>query len=237
MELTPLTVKVREAIGKSEARKIRREKKIPAILYGNAFSTTPLVVELEDFKQAIHTDAGLNVILDLKIEGQKKEHTAIIKEVQRDPIRDNFIHIDFMKISMDKEIDATVPIVLTGESQGVEEGGVLQHNLWEMDVYALPLNIPDHIEVDVSELVIGDSLKVEDLILPEELQIKNRMEEVVVSIVPPTELKEEELVVEEEELEPELVGEEAEGVEAEAEAAEEKPAEEAKPEEETPPKE
>ncbi len=227
LELTPLKVKKRELIGKSAARKIRREQQIPGILYGDGFDPTPLTVELDDFKSVIHTEAGLNVILNLKVEGEKKEQTAIIKELQKDPIKDNFLHVDFMKISMDKEIEATVPLVLSGESVGVNEGGVLQQILWEIEVIALPLNIPDHIEVDVSDLDIGDALRVEDLILPEELEIRSREDEIIVSIVPPTELKEEELVVEEEEeLEPELVGEEV----AEGEVAAEKPEEEVKEE-------
>ncbi len=119
---------------------------------------------------------------------------------------------------MDERIQSRVPVSVVGESIGVKEGGVLQHGLWEIEVEALPKDLPENIEVDVAELQIGDTIRVADLVVAEDIGVLTDPEETVVSIVPPTELKEEELVEEEEILEPEIVGAEEEGEEAEVEA-------------------
>lgn len=217
MELVDLKVKLREEKGKSVSRKLRATGQIPAIFYGEKIKTVPLVVETKDFTAVVHTEAGANVLLNLKIEGLGKNETAIIKDIQRDPLKDSFLHVDFMKIALDEKITTTVPVTVVGESPGVKEGGVLQHGLWEIEVEALPADLPEKFEVDVSGLDIGDSLRVSDLLQPKGVEILSGVEETVVSVVPPTVVKEEE-VVEEELVEPELVG--AEAAEEEKEVAE-----------------
>lgn len=222
MELADLKVKIREEKGKSAVKKLRTAGQIPAVLYGEKIETVPLTVEAKDFKAVIHTEAGSNVLLNLKIKDAGKNETAIIKEIQRDPLKDTFLHVDFMKIALDEKITTTVPVVVVGESPGVKEGGVLQHSLWEIEVEALPTDLPDNFEIDVSELSIGDSLRVADLPKPPGVEILSGEDEIVVSVVPPTVVKEEELV-EEEVAEPELVG--AEEEEEEKEVAEKEVAE------------
>lgn len=229
MKLTDLKARIREDKGKSAAKRLRAAGQIPAVLYGEKIKTVPLVVEAKDFTAVVRTEAGANVLLNLKIEGGKNE-TAIIKEMQRNPLKDSFLHVDFMKIALDEKITTTVPVTVVGESPGVKEGGVLQHGLWEIEVEALPTDLPENFEVDVSELGIGDSLRVSNLPRPKEVEVLSGAEETVVSVVPPTVVKEEE-VVEEEIAEPELVGAEAEEEEkkvAEKEEVEEKEKEEKK---------
>lgn len=217
MDLVEMKVEKRDT-GKSNIKKMRNDGKIPAIFYGHGIDPIALAVDAQTFGTVIRGEAGTNVILQLNIEGSKKGQTAIVKEIQKHPVKDYFFHIDFLKITMDEKIQARVPVNVVGESAGVKEGGVLQHGLWEVEVQALPKDLPENLELDVSELQIGDTIRVGDLTVPEEVEVLTDVEETVASVVPPTELKEEELVVEEEE--PELVGAE-EGEEAATEEGEE----------------
>ncbi len=208
MDLVDMKVAQRD-VGKSSTKKIRSDGKVPGIFYGRGIKPLPLSVDAKTLTTIIHGEAGTNVILKLDIEGKGEGETAIIKEIQKHPIKDFFFHIDFLKIAMDEKIQAKVPVNLVGESMGVKEGGVLQHGLWEIEVEAFPKDLPDSIEVDVSELEIGDSVRVTDLTVSADVAVLTEPEETVASVVPPTELKEEELV-EEEMLEPELIGAEGE---------------------------
>lgn len=230
MEITEFRVKPREERGTSAAKRLRANGKVPAVLYGEKIKTIPLMVDERKFAKLVSSEAGTNVVLQLKIEGESKSQTAIIKEIQRNPVKDTFLHIDFQKIAMHEAIEAQVPITVVGESPGVKEGGVLQHGLREIQIKALPKNLPDHFEVSVEGVSIGDSIKVADLPKMEGVEILSDEEETVLSVVPPTELKEEELIVEEEVAEPELVGEEEEAKLEEEEVAEEKEAKEEKKE-------
>lgn len=208
MEILDLKVKKRDKFGKKGARIVRTRGEIPAIFYGHGFNPQPLSASAKDFKGIISTPAGTNVIVNLGIEGEKPE-TAMIKEIQKDPTKDSYLHVDFLKIAMSEEIETSIPLVVGGDSPGVKEGGVLQHSLWEILVKALPKSLPDRIEVDIGSLGIGDALRVSDIPAPEDVTILTSGDEMVVSIVPPTELKEEELVPEEE-VEPEVIGEKEE---------------------------
>ena len=211
MDLVEMKAEQRE-VGKSSVKKTRAGGKIPAIFYGHGIEPVPLSIDAKTFRTIIHGEAGTNVILNLNIEGKKGSQTAIIKDIQRHPVRDYFFHIDFLKIAMDEKIQANIPVSVVGDSIGVKEGGVLQHGLWEIEVEALPKDLPENMEIDVSELQIGGAIRIVDLVVSEEVTVLTDSEETVVSVVPPTELKEEELV-EEEIAEPELVG--AEPVEKE----------------------
>ena len=218
MEIAELKVKSREEKGKSASRRLRAAGFVPAVLYGEKLETASLAISLKDFANLLKTEAGTNIIVKLEIEGQSKSQTAIIKEIQKHSTKDYYLHVDFLKIAMDEAIEAQVPVTVVGDSPGVKEGGVLQHGLWEIQVKALPKDLPDHFEVDISKLAIGEAVRVADLPLLEGVEVLTGDEETVVSVVPPTELKEEELVTEE--AEPELVGEKREEEEKEAEKEE-----------------
>lgn len=197
----------------------RRNGLIPATFYGKKMDPVSVFVDLPDFLSVVHGEAGTNVILDLEIKDApqvKGKQTAIIKDIQRDPIKGTVLHIDFMKISMAEEIQATIPIVVTGEAAGVKLGGVLQHSIREVNIKCLPKNMPDQFEVDVTELEIGDNINVSDLPATEGVEILDDPEEILVSVVPPTKVEvpvvaeEEEIEVEEEAAEPEVIGEKKE---------------------------
>lgn len=229
MDFAELNVKERARIGKNESRKLRAEGKVPAVIYGDSKGAIPLVIDGKAFKTILQKE-GYNVIFKLK--GLEKAKTAMIKDIQRNPIKDTLVHIDFKVIAMDEKIEATVPLELVGDADGVREGGVLQQQLREVSIKALPHEIPEKFELDVAALNIGDALKVSDISILNNVEILNNTEDQVVSVVPPTELTEEELAPpeEEEELEGEE-GEEEAGEEGAEEGAEEKPAEEKSAEE------
>lgn len=207
MAFTNLKAKYREKTGKNAARKLRAGGEVPAVLYGEGLDSIPLTIREREFKEATHTEAGMHTIVNLEIDGLEKarSETAIIKEVQRHPLRDFYLHVDFFKIALDKKIETAVPVLIVGESPGVKTGGVLQHGLWEVDVECLPGNIPEHFTVDVGKLEIGGTVKVADLAVPEGIELLTSLEEIVVHVVPPTVFKEEAVVAEVPE--PEVVGE------------------------------
>ncbi|HYU56801.1 MAG TPA: 50S ribosomal protein L25 [Actinomycetota bacterium] len=204
-----LETKPREGHGKGVARKIRARGAVPAVMYGR--DTTPVHIEVDarDLFHVLHTEAGMNVLIDLRVNGER--HLTLARDVQRDIVRGQFLHADFLKIAHDEKITVDVPIALTGESAGVKEGGVVEHHLWELRVECLPTDVPQSIEADISALAIGDALKVEDLKLPVSVTVLTPLEESVVAVVPPPILK-----LEEEEVAEAVEGEEAaEGAEGE----------------------
>jgi len=204
MEKIKLAAQVREKTGKGVARKLRQSGLVPAVLYGKDKDPQTLIVDPQEVRAYL---AG-NVIFDLEIEGLGKE-TAMIKEVQRDVISGDIKHIDFLHISMDEKVTVTVPIALVGDAAGVQEGGVIQQLLWELEVECLPLEIPETIEIDISNLGIGESLSVSEVSAPGGTDILTSGEEVIVTIVQPTATVEE-TDAEEEVTEPEVIGEETE---------------------------
>lgn len=207
MATVNLKAKQREKRGKSAVKKLRAQGEVPAIIYGEGLASTPLQVAEPDLKAALRTEAGVHALINLEIEGSggSRTETVIAKEIQRHPTRDNYLHADFYKVAMDKKIETAVPIVLTGESPGAKMGGVLQRGLWELKIECLPTDIPEHLEVDVSPLEIGDTIKVSDLAIPEGVELLISPDEIVVHILPPTIHKEE--VVAPEVVEPEVIGE------------------------------
>jgi large subunit ribosomal protein L25 len=212
MEILELNVEPREAIGSNRARQLRAAGKLPATLYGFETEPTSLAVDAKEFRGALRSAAGSHVLLRLLIDGKKKP-TVILKELQRNPLRDEFLHVDFQSVTLTEKITAAVSIRLVGDAAGVKEGGILQHGLWELQVEALPTELPDHIEVDVSGLGGGQSLHVKDISLPDNLKIVSQPDEMVATILAPAKV----------EVEPEEVP--VEGEEAEPAPAEEAPAE------------
>ncbi|MFO7814539.1 MAG: 50S ribosomal protein L25 [Halanaerobiales bacterium] len=201
-----IEVEKREKTGKGVARKLRRNNLIPGVVYGSNREPQALTVDPLDLKGKIHS----NAIIDLDIEGE--EETVMIKDFQKDVIKEEIIHVDFQQVSMDETIRITVPIKLVGEAPGVREGGVLQQLMREVDIEVLPTNIPDELKLNIDELTLSDSLEVGDLDVPEEVTIINSLEDVIVTVVAPSEEieEEEEEELEEEFIEPEVIGEEEE---------------------------
>ncbi len=211
MEIKELKVVKREEKGKKYARRIRSGGGVPAVLYGHDIEAMPLAVDAGEFHR-LTKGSGRHLLIKLKIAGVKQSPAAIIKAIQQDPIRDNILHIDFLKVKMDEKIQSNVAVSIVGQAVGMAEGGIVQHGLWELQIEALPGDIPKNIEVDISALQVGEHFKIKNLILPADVKILNPEDEVIVSIIPPPTFKEEEVAELEEEgltAEPEVVGEEA----------------------------
>jgi len=216
----------REGSGKGAARAGRRSGRVPGILYGHGEESVSVSVDALEFNRLIQSISVENTIVDLEVKGEKDPFKVLIREIQRHPYRDHVLHIDFFHIAMDEKIHVEVPVILVGVPTGVKDkGGVIDHQLREIEINCLPANIPEKIEIDVSELDIGNSIHVGDLELPD-LEILTDSDRSIVAVLAPTVIVEpEEEEVEEELLEPELVGREREA-EEEAAAADEAAGEE-----------
>jgi large subunit ribosomal protein L25 len=160
-----LTAETGRETGSPATRRLRKQGKVPGVVYGLGSDPVAVAVEWSSLRQALTTDAGLNALISLDIDGDVQ--LSIVKEMQRDPVRRDVTHVDFLRIDRDAEISVEVPIVLVGEAEKVErENGNVTHALFALHITAKPDSIPNEIEVDISELEIGDSIRVEDLQLP-----------------------------------------------------------------------
>ncbi len=225
-----LIVERRELKGKGPARRLRAAGYIPAVLYGHGIDTQAIKVKSDALKEVLRGTGGRNVLVDLTVEGdgKKENHLVMLREVQKHPFKEKILHVDFYKVAREEKIKVAVPVELVGESVGVKEGGILQQNLWEIEVECLPGDVPEKIEVNITELDVGDHLVVSDIGYIPNAEIQNDPVDVLLSIQAP---RVEEVVEEEEELiaEEALVeGEAEEAPEAEGEKAEEGAAEETK---------
>ena len=212
-----IEVQIREGLGKGAARALRRKGLIPGIVYGHNFGPIPVQVELEEIKRLLHYESIESMLIRMRLNG--REETVMIKEIQRHPVTYDILHVDFHRVSLTEEVTTRVPVELVGESVGVKEGGILEFPLRELEIRCLPTEIPEHITVDVSQMKIGDSIRVGDLELKEGVTVLDDPDTVIVLIAAPVvreEIEEAEEEAEEaEEAEPELIGEEKEEEEEE----------------------
>ncbi|MCD6213782.1 MAG: 50S ribosomal protein L25/general stress protein Ctc [Candidatus Desulfofervidus sp.] len=195
-----LKAQVREKTGKEISRKLRAQGLIPAILYGPSTQPIPLVVNPIAVLKVLEKEQSASSFLDLEITDGKTSQVkkALIKDVDFHPATDQLIHVDFYEITVGKELTLEVPIVIVGKAKGVEKGGILEQNLRELTISCLPKLVPSHIEIDVANLDIGDSIHVADISVAEGIKIENDPQVPVVTLVAPEEVKAE---AEEEELE------------------------------------
>jgi large subunit ribosomal protein L25 len=159
-ERVKLQVQVRESRGSASSRRLRDEGLIPGVLYGNGDKAHPFCIEERELRKALTGDHGLHAILDVVLEGQQKAHHAVVKDYQLDPTRARLLHIDLHEVRLDQAIQTNVVVELVGEAAGQKEGGVLSQINREVRVEALPMEVPDHLELDVAAMVIGDSLRI-----------------------------------------------------------------------------
>ena len=179
----------RTDVGKGSARKARAAKRVPAIVYGRGMEPTPIEVDLREFVAALQTDAGMNVLLDIQLDGSST--TALTRELQTDPVRGTLLHADFVKVDLTVEIEVEVRVNLTGEAVGAKEGGVLEQPTFTVQVKCLPSDVPESIDADVSALNIGDSLNVGSLATSDKYEILTDPEAIIASVAAP--ISEEEL--------------------------------------------
>jgi large subunit ribosomal protein L25 len=191
MEQVALEALVRDRAGKGPARALRRAGNIPGIFYGPGSEPIAIVISQKALEKILKNQLSENVIYQLSIKENGKEltKTALLKELQMDPMGRYYLHADFYEVSLTKEIDITVAIKITGKSQGVDQGGILQEITRELEVRCLPTQIPDFIEVDVTPLNIADSLHVRDLNPPQGVRILSDGQLTLVTVVPPVEEK------------------------------------------------
>ena len=200
MEQTLLGAEERTAFKKGASRRLRREGKIPAIIYGRS-ANAPIFVDAHEFRTKFKT-VSENTIINLSV--GDKAYDVLVKDFQEDILTDTIVHIDFYEIEAGKVLRTNIPVRLEGTPAGVREGGILEHLLYNIEVECLPKDIPEKIEIDVSELGIGDSIHIEALTVPDGVRVLTASDQVVVAV---TALKIVEEEVEEEEI---LEGEEGE---------------------------
>jgi large subunit ribosomal protein L25 len=193
MERVNLEAKVRTGTGTGQVKKLRRAGQVPAVIYGRGIDATAVAVDAKALRGALHTTAGMNVLIDLTIgDGAQATRTVMVKDVQRDIFRRDIIHVDFTTVNLTETVEAHVPIVFKGTPKGVtEDGGVFQAHLREVVVECLPMQIPERIEFDVSDLPLGKSVHVSDLVLPADVTLVTESEEVVATVVAPRVVEEE----------------------------------------------
>jgi len=221
LEVLELNAVSRTDSGKGQARTLRREGRLPAVLYGPNTDPVMLSIDLSELEDITKGGSAGQAILSISVKGEKKPRTAMIKDLQVSPLSRDYLHIDFYEVDMQKKINVMVPVTTTGKCIGLEMGGMIQLIRRELEVLCLPGNIPEHIEIDITELNIGDSVHVEDVQLEGDIEIPHDVDFTILTILS-GKMKEEE--VEEEELEEGEEGVE-EGEEAEAEAEGEEAAE------------
>ena len=222
-ERTQLNVAARERMGSRESRRLRSQGFVPGVLYGRG-EPVAICVEERELRRALTGPAGLHSILDVQIDGTGKTHASILKEYQVDKVRGHVTHVDLQEVRLDQAIHASVSVHLLGgeDAPGVREGGVLSQPLRELNVEALPLEVPEHIDLDVSHMEIGGTLRVGDVHVPDGVKLLDDVETVVATVTAPTRVVEpevEEEAAEEEGVEGEAADEtEASGAEAETDA-------------------
>lgn len=182
MANTELVVSARERIRKGGARSLRRQELIPAVVYGKGMEPCSVTVEPKALQQAMATESGWNTLITLRGVSEVEGKVVIIKDLQVDPIRRDMMHADFQAIEMGKKTHVMVPVHPVGKSKGEKEGGNLQVIRHELEVVCLPSAIPAAIEVDVAEMKIGDVLHVEDLVLPEGIQVPHDVNFTVITV-------------------------------------------------------
>jgi len=210
-ERTKLTVSQRERLGSPETRRLRKQGLVPGVLYGGG-EPVAICVEERELRRALTGAGGLHSILDVEIDGTGKSHASILKDYQVDKVRGYVTHVDLQEVRLDRTIHATVTVQLHGgdDAPGVREGGVLSQPLRELSVEALPLEVPEHIDLDVSRMVTGDTLRVADVPVPEGVTLLDDPETVVATVTAPTREVEPEETLEDAEAEA-LEGAEGEG--------------------------
>jgi large subunit ribosomal protein L25 len=202
-----LVVQNRAILGSAESRRLRRRGLVPGVLYGRE---EPVAISIgeRDLRAALTGESGANAVLDVVVDGGKA-HASVLKEYQLDPVRGNVVHVDLQEVRLDQPIHATVPLHLVGESAGTKEGGVLTQVLTEINVEALPMEVPASVDFDVTEIHLGESGHLSQVALPEGVKLLDDGETVFVSVTQPTREEEPEVTEAEELPEGEVAAAEA----------------------------
>lgn len=210
-----ITAELRQETGKGAARRLRQQGQIPGVLYGKKRDTVDVQLNQAALQRLV-TQYGAGRLIDLELNGGKE--VVLLRDIQRDPVRDLIQHVDFYAIALDEETTAVVPLIIMGEETRQADGGVVTPAIREIEVACLPTAIPERLEIDVSNMLIGDTLTLEDIEFPEGVKPTAEPEEVVVSVTIPRAVVETDEDAEDEEA---VDGEETEASEETADEAEE----------------
>jgi large subunit ribosomal protein L25 len=205
-----LATEPRRELGSRPAGRLRRQGKVPAVVYGLGADTVSVTVPSRELQHILAGESGANTLITLDVDGESV--LTLARQIHRHPTRGELVHVDFIRIRRDVAVSAEIPVHLLGEATGVRDGGLLEQLLFQLTVEAMPGNIPVSIEIDVSELAIGDQLRVEDIPLPAGVETQAEPDFVVAQVAAPR------VVTEAEE------GEEGEAAEGEAAEGGEAPA-------------
>ncbi|SMC36515.1 LSU ribosomal protein L25P [Desulfocicer vacuolatum DSM 3385] len=218
MELIDLTGSVRSGRGKSAARALRKNELLPAVIYGPETEPVPVAVPTYAFSEIIRKNGTTGIFMKLVVDGDSKaSRTVMLKDVQMDTFRLNYLHADFQEINLDNTVTVTIPVETNGESKGEKEGGMVQVIRRELDVICRPADAPESIVIDIADLEIGDSVHVESIDLGADVEIPHEVNFTVLTVVPPS-AAEQETTEDDDELDID--------VNADADAEEEAPADE-----------
>lgn len=212
MEFLKLTAKPRTTRGNSPARALRRDGAIPAVIYGPGKASVALSVNVYDLQQALKAAGSRQIFVDLAIEGGETRK-AMLKELQQHPVNGSFIHADFYEVALDRKMRVMIPVTTVGKCQGVELGGMIQLIRRELEALCIPSDIPEMIEIDITELDVGDSVHVEDIAMTGDVELVHDVNFTILTVL---DGREEEV----EEVEEDEEGEEGEVAEGEEETAE-----------------
>jgi large subunit ribosomal protein L25 len=197
---------------KGATNRLRREGRVPGIMYGYEVDPTPVHVDALELYHALHTEAGYNALLQLDIEGESDTHLTVARDMQRHPVRGDMLHVDFLAVDKDSQISVEVPVHTINDEEGPDDGGVLNQILYTVPILVRPMDVPNYFDLDVEGLEIGDVKRVEDLAdqLPEGAEFDIEPERTVLTVNAP--VSEEELEALEEQAgqeqdEPEVIGE------------------------------
>ena len=183
MAKSELNVETRVRIGKGGSRKVRRDGLVPAVVYGKGIEALNLRLDPKALQQAVATEAGWNTLITLKGDGPFDGLVVILKDMRIDAIRRDTQHVDFLAIDLKKTLAVMVPVQPVGKAQGVVEGGTLQLVRHELEVYCLPTNIPTSIEIDVTNLDVGDSIHIDEVTFPEGVESQHDVNFTVMAVV------------------------------------------------------
>ena len=191
MDKVSIVVQPRDVTGSRAARRLRKAGFIPGVLYGHGKDATKFAVDPHTLRAALSTGAGTHAVLEVTVEGHKRAHHAIIKDMELDPVKSTLTHLDLQEIRLDETIETTVTVHFEGEAKGVKEGGMLDESTREVTVKGLVTAIPEHLVLDISGMDINDTAKVGDLVVPEGLELVDDPEQVLCSVLPPRKVEEE----------------------------------------------